>query len=127
MTLPLQAVADPATDQNFRQIAEQFPIQPQNVANAFLGLAVTGKHKVAWGETTVKYTSAAVESTEASITHGLGTEKVFPFFTTAQTIGGRVTDYEITERTKTVFKFKGVIQTAFGSEQTITVLWLAIG
>lgn len=32
MTLPLQAVKDPATDQNFRQTAMQFPIQAANIA-----------------------------------------------------------------------------------------------
>lgn len=46
MTLPLQAVADPATDQNHRQIAQQFPIQAANIANGAVGSKALAKASV---------------------------------------------------------------------------------
>lgn len=39
MSLSLQAVKDPATDQNFRQIAEKFPIQGEDLSANAAGLA----------------------------------------------------------------------------------------
>lgn len=51
MTLPLpSSVADPATQQNFDRIAEQFPIQPQNLAKpASESVAAAEKLKIIRG------------------------------------------------------------------------------
>jgi hypothetical protein len=74
VALSLQAVHDPASDQNFRQIANQFPIQGANLAGVLM--LVSGEAKVAVGKAEATYGGGSVEATQV-ITHGLGREVKF--------------------------------------------------
>lgn len=75
MTLTFQAVRDPATDQNFRRIAQQFPITGQNLAGV-LRLLFVGKGVVNVGKAEITFGGGSPEGTQG-ITHELGGEPLF--------------------------------------------------
>jgi hypothetical protein len=75
LTLPLQAVDDQASDQNFRQVGERFPLQAEDIGKSakqlFLQLGSAGNHKVAFGSGEVTF-SASTGSVPLEVKHGLG-------------------------------------------------------
>lgn len=65
MSLSLQAVDDQATDQNFRQITERWPLPSVKTVSGKEARLNSGEAKLEWA---VK----AVKSSTLTITHGLG-------------------------------------------------------
>jgi hypothetical protein len=85
LSIPLQAVPDEPTDQNFRQLGERFPIQRGDLGKGavgqdqlgtaakelFLQLAAAGVRKIAFGVGSMSFSASS--SASKTITHGLGT------------------------------------------------------
>lgn len=125
MTLPLQAVADPSTDQNFRQIAEQFPVAAGNLAKGLIFSVAGTNLKVATGLSSWTWTASTLSATKV-IPHGLAAAPTFVGFTpifepTTVTINWRLTGTP----SKTEFGCCGILSVA--STTTIPFLWVALG
>jgi hypothetical protein len=75
----LQPVKDAASDQNFRTLEKQFPIQSQDVAESvkelFPQLVTAGSHKVAFGVSVCGWTPGAHLSNVTEVSHGLKDDK----------------------------------------------------
>lgn len=127
MTLPLQAVKDAATDQNFRKLAEQFPIQPKNLANAigkkFLKLVVPGSHSVNFGVSSLTWT-AAQSAASKEIAHGLKTTPLYVWpaikFSSTSSAYANAGNYGSEKFTLYGFNAPGALSA------TLEVVWLAI-
>lgn len=76
MTLPLQPVPDPGTNQNFQEISKRFPLQSADIANSvknlFLRLAISGDISVNFGSGEVTFAASAT-SNDTAVAHGLAT------------------------------------------------------
>jgi hypothetical protein len=70
VTLPLQAVADPATDQNFRTIGNLFPLQGGSLAKAEIVGAVSSTGSITAGSGfTAEHTATGIY--KVTLTHEL--------------------------------------------------------
>lgn len=129
MTLPLQGVEDEATDQNFRQVGERFPIQAEDLGKSarqlFVQLATPGARKINFGTATVKWAGSKSETEVKEVAHGLGSAAVIAlggaqttntFFVTAEPSG--------TDKIKLQGYAPGSTPPA-GTERT--VYWIAMG
>lgn len=123
MTLPLElgAIQDPNIRRAFEQVAQQFPLHSQNLANDVLVLASTGTaRKVAFGTSTVTFTASTVSAT-TNVTHGLGVAPISVQLTSEALGIGLV----VSAKGSTTFTAQGWTPTA--TSGTITFDWVAIG
>jgi hypothetical protein len=134
LTLPLQAVSDPASDQNFRTISRQLPLQPQQLSDAakdlFPQLVTGGAHKINFGTTTVTFPGAENASKNKEVEHGLGTTPAAILVTCEGTTsggsGGNFAEAVTKSSTKiTIRAVNPFVKPALN--ETLTVNWFAIG
>jgi hypothetical protein len=125
--LKLQAVKDDATDQNFRQLERQFPIQASEVADSvkelFLQLGTIGSRKVNLGTAKLKW-SASQQSNTVEIEHGL---PATPLLVLSQLRSFQLTNITlyIPSRSSTKFSLFGFSAASLTAEMEVD--WLAIG
>lgn len=121
MPLPLPStVKDPATQQCLDQIANQFPIQAANVANAFLRLATVGNHKASFGEGTLTWTASKIAAAK-EIEHGLGVTPAVVFLTSTNS----AITFGVESKTASKFKVGGYFEQSVLTG-TFAFYWLAI-
>lgn len=137
--MKLQAVRDAPSDQNFRAIEREFPLQGQNIADEavgpsqlstaaeqlFLQLVTPATRKVNFSSVEVEWNVKGIASAAATVTHGLGAtpKAVAPV---AGSFSGSYAEVEALGAT--TFKVRLVSTTgeiAAGTKRT--VYWIAIG
>lgn len=123
-------VADPeGVQRNFQALAARFPLQPQDLAEGVLKLAVAGtKRSVAMGNTTLTWGGAS-PAASASVTHNLGVTPVVVLVSAVGTSGGFAVAAYITSLPSTTAA--SVAAYAQGGTpangDTAALYWLAIG
>lgn len=97
-----------------------------NAKQLFPQLATAATRKINFGESTIKFEAAKVESEVKSIEHGLGVKPVFVGLTLEAVTGTTLISFRVTERTTSVFKAFANSSIAPGAI-TLTFMWVAIG
>lgn len=97
-----------------------------NAKELFPQLATATARKINFGESTIKFEAAKVESEVKSIEHGLGVKPVFVGLTLEAVTGTTLVTLRTTERTSTLFKVFANGSAAPGAV-TLTFTWVAIG
>lgn len=133
MSLKPQAVRDTATDQNFRQIAQQFPIQAQNLADSVKELSpqlqTAGSHKEAFGSFTVTWAGGTNFSPVKEVEHGL---EAVPADVHLNVTGTNIAAFLppnvwlSTDPTSTLLKIQAWANGLVTAGKTATVYWRAI-
>jgi hypothetical protein len=82
LSLPLQAVDDQATDQNFRQVGQRFPLQAEDLGKSAKELSpqnpTPASRTINRGKAEVEFPGGSPLTKELAVSHGLGTAEVFP-------------------------------------------------
>lgn len=122
MALPLPHVLDGEIQDNFDEIAKQFPLV------GFLRLAVVADRKEALGTGTLTWPGGSQFSTGLTITHGLGTT---PINVQTSVVGGATPLLALSQSSIGGTTFVVAAQTIDGSSpantRTDTIHWRAVG
>lgn len=125
MALSLQAVHDPATDQNFRTIADQFPIGADALIATVLRL-LEGKGSVDLGSSSVTF--AGTNEATKTVAHDLGRVPIFTFPVLNMESGSYLmAANRAGSASKTEVTFQFNVPNGGTTSGTFSFGWLAIG
>jgi hypothetical protein len=124
----LPGVVSGVVQQNFDALNQRLGLLEQifSLGEAFLGLAVLGDRKLAFGTSALTFSGGTTSSLK-TVTHGLGTAPavVIPITFAAGAFGSLVT-FNIAAKEETTFSVNGETKSATGPGN-VTFDWIAIG